>query len=164
MRLPEPSETLSFARGSDAVPRAGHLTMRKTLRRSCDACARSKLRCDLLLPQCSRCRKSTRACIYANEPLSSLTEGTVSTSTSSSPEPNGTDVRFSPKVSMLNNNPGIQSFDPFNTYPQTRLPRAHVQRLIQHCRCSSLPRSYVLSPLMLIWSSPFNHRLPILPA
>ncbi|KAJ4338685.1 hypothetical protein N0V87_003809 [Didymella glomerata] len=29
-------------------------------------------------------------------------------------------------------NPGIQSFDPFDTYPQTRLPRPHVQRLIQH--------------------------------
>ncbi|KAF9693901.1 hypothetical protein EKO04_008538 [Ascochyta lentis] len=29
-------------------------------------------------------------------------------------------------------NPGIESFDPFDTYPQTRLPRPHVQRLIQH--------------------------------
>jgi hypothetical protein len=68
--LPESSST---AHRSDAVP--SYLTMRKTLRRSCDLCAKSKLRCDLLLPQCSRCFKkspSKSICVYANVPLSSL--------------------------------------------------------------------------------------------
>jgi hypothetical protein len=34
---------------------------------------------------------------------------------------------------MIHVNPGIQSFDPFDSYPRTRLPRAQVQQLIQHC-------------------------------
>jgi hypothetical protein len=85
--------------------------MRKTLRRSCDACAKSKLSCDLRTPQCSRCVKRKSTCVYANQPLSlSPAETTV----------------------VAYNNPGSQYFDPFESCPQVRLPRAYVQRLIQH--------------------------------
>jgi hypothetical protein len=41
--------------------------MRKTLRRSCDACAKAKHRCDLLIP-CSRCTERQLRCVYANLP------------------------------------------------------------------------------------------------
>ena len=41
-------------------------------RRSCVACATAKRRCDLQLPQCSRCLSRAAACSYTNEPLSSL--------------------------------------------------------------------------------------------
>ena len=30
-------------------------------------------------------------------------------------------------------------FDPFDSYPRTRLPRVHVQRLIQHCEIGPFP-------------------------
>ena len=39
-----------------------------TLRRSCNACARAKKRCDLFFPQCSRCQSRSLRCFYANEP------------------------------------------------------------------------------------------------
>jgi hypothetical protein len=114
--------------------------MRNTLRRSCDPCARSKLRCDLLLPQCSRCQKkspSKTICNYANAPLSStLTDSLATSSTRSSPESEGAAVQPIQIPLVLLSNPGTESFDPFNSYPQTRLPRAHVQRLIQHCMSS----------------------------
>ncbi|KAJ5925521.1 hypothetical protein N7454_008160 [Penicillium verhagenii] len=41
-----------------------------TLRRSCQACARGKRRCDQRLPQCSRCESRGANCEYVNEPLS----------------------------------------------------------------------------------------------
>jgi hypothetical protein len=133
--LPRSSST---ARKSDAVP--SYLTMRKTLRRSCDLCAKSKLRCDLLLPQCSRCFKkspSKSICIYANVPLSSLiTDGFATAQNTPSPGSEGTVVQLSPNSELLVSDPGSQSFDPFVSYPQTRLPQAQVQRLIQHCTCS----------------------------
>jgi hypothetical protein len=131
-RLPESSST---ARRSDAVP--SHLTMRKTLRRSCDLCAKSKLRCDLLLPQCSRCFKkspSKSICVYANVPLSSLiADGSTTAQNTPSPGSESIVVQLSPNSEILVSDPGAQSFDPFDSYPQTRLPRAQVQRLIQHC-------------------------------
>jgi hypothetical protein len=140
--LPVSSESSSFARRSDAALHPGHLTMRKTLRRSCDPCAKSKLRCDLLLPQCSRCLKKSPSkliCVYANAPLSSsLTDGFATPSTTPSPESEAIVVQLPPSPEILVSNPGIQSFDPFDSYPQTRLPRAHVQRLIQHCTFLSL--------------------------
>ena len=40
-------------------------------RRSCLTCATAKRRCDLRLPQCSRCLSRATHCSYANEPLSS---------------------------------------------------------------------------------------------
>ena len=40
-------------------------------RRSCITCATAKRRCDLQLPQCSRCLSRATACLYSNEPLSS---------------------------------------------------------------------------------------------
>jgi hypothetical protein len=139
MHLPVSSESSSFVRKGDAVPSC--LTMRKTLRRSCDSCAKSKLRCDLLLPQCSRCFKKSPTkpiCVYANVPLSSLlTNGFATVSTAPSSESEGTVAQLSSSPELLISNPGTQSFDPFDSYPQTRLPRAHVQRLIQHCTSPS---------------------------
>lgn len=82
--------------------------MRHTLRRSCSACAKSKHSCDLGTPRCSRCVKRKVQCLYANEPLTAPQKKTIIL-------PLGT--RFS-------------SVDPFESYPQTRLPRGHVQRLI----------------------------------
>ncbi|UPX16783.1 uncharacterized protein EKO05_0007169 [Ascochyta rabiei] len=100
--------------------------MRKTLRRSCDACAKSKLSCDLRTPRCSRCAKRESACVYANQPLSAS-----STDNKTTPSPQDSPINEGAPVVMFIN-PGIESFDPFDTYPQTRLPRSHVQRLIQH--------------------------------
>ncbi|KAF2267217.1 hypothetical protein CC78DRAFT_490705, partial [Lojkania enalia] len=107
--------------------------MRKTLRRSCNACAKSKLSCDLRTPQCSRCIKRNFACVYANQPLTSALTRNASTSPiEPSPEAEGAAVRLSTDPLTLFNNPGVQSFDPFDSYPHTRLPRTHVHRLIQH--------------------------------
>jgi hypothetical protein len=120
-----------------------YLAMRKTLRRSCDACARSKLRCDLLTPQCSRCRKTTRACVYANEPLSSPpTEDHIEQYAKTSSEPIMVATRTLSTSNILVHNPGIQSFDPFKTYPQTRLLPAQVERLIQHCESDFEQNTY----------------------
>ncbi|KAM0668146.1 hypothetical protein ACQRIU_001708 [Beauveria bassiana] len=80
--------------------------MRQTLRRSCSACARAKSRCDLRKPHCSRCASRSLSCIYANEP----------SSTSSGPHHH--------QISAFG------SVDPFETYPQVRLGKEHVQRLI----------------------------------
>lgn len=118
--------------------------MRATLRRSCDACAKAKHGCDLRTPRCSRCIKRKTNCVYTNEPLTS------------SPETSGNStlaVRDNEKVSSLTLrerrsapahsessawvlNTTDASFDPFDSYPPTRLPRVHVQRLIYHCNCS----------------------------
>ena len=136
--LPGLSEPLSFVYRHDAILHAYYLAMRKTLRRSCDACARSKLRCDLLTPQCSRCRKTARGCVYANEPLSSpLTDDIIEYPAKTSPEPIVVATRSLATSSISIHNPGIQSFDPFQTYPQTRLPPVQVERLIQHCEWNS---------------------------
>ncbi|KAL2131852.1 hypothetical protein VTI74DRAFT_4540 [Chaetomium olivicolor] len=86
--------------------------MRHTLRRSCAACARSKHSCDLGSPRCSRCIKRKVECVYANEPL------TAPTSSSPSGSSGGlTGYR-------------LTTLDPFDSYPRTRLPREHVNRLI----------------------------------
>ncbi|CAO2651657.1 Nn.00g042270.m01.CDS01 [Neocucurbitaria sp. VM-36] len=107
--------------------------MRKTLRRSCDACAKSKLSCDLRLPQCSRCAKRKTTCVYANQPLtSSPTEETATSSSGTSSEAEVSVVCLSKSPITFPASPGSQSFDPFDSYPQTRLPRAQVQQLIQH--------------------------------
>ncbi|KAK4191613.1 hypothetical protein QBC35DRAFT_470641 [Podospora australis] len=92
------------------------VSVRHTLRRSCAACAKSKHRCDLSTPTCSRCVKRKVLCVYANEPLTA-TPAVVRKSTIAmgrSFERSGT----------------FSSVDPFDSYPQTRLPRAQVQRLI----------------------------------
>ncbi|KAK3906374.1 hypothetical protein C8A05DRAFT_29735 [Staphylotrichum tortipilum] len=90
--------------------------MRRTLRRSCAACARSKHSCDLGTPSCSRCLKRRVQCVYANEPLTATAA------------PAATDLaRLSPTLAAGSH---FASVDPFESYPQTRLPRDHVQRLI----------------------------------
>ncbi|KAF8853142.1 hypothetical protein BDZ45DRAFT_598946 [Acephala macrosclerotiorum] len=121
--------------------------MRATLRRSCNACAKAKQRCDLRIPQCSRCMKRKSSCIYENEPLtSSLHTYDPSSETLGNGKPairNNFEVssmavrngRITPKFresSLGMGNPGNASFDPFDSYPPTRLPRVHVQRLIRH--------------------------------
>jgi hypothetical protein len=100
------------------------LSMRHTLRRSCSACARSKHSCDLLTPRCSRCIKRNVQCVYANEPLTALvapTNGVLH---------HGTIV---PHSYALTGFYRFASVDPFESYPPTRLPRDHVQRLIHSC-------------------------------
>ncbi|KAL2167300.1 hypothetical protein VTG60DRAFT_1429 [Thermothelomyces hinnuleus] len=89
--------------------------MRRTLRRSCASCARAKQSCDLGTPCCSRCAKRNLECVYANEPLNAAANPPpASLAPSCGPL---TGYRFPP-------------VDPFESYPPTRLPREHVQRLI----------------------------------
>ncbi|KAJ5783411.1 transcriptional regulator family: Fungal Specific TF [Penicillium psychrosexuale] len=94
--------------------------MRQSLRRSCDACAKSKSSCDLRTPRCSRCVKRQVECAYANEP---------STGPATSGWQNGTSTSALDGSGTLTNY-RFGSLDPFDSYPQTRLPREHVQRLI----------------------------------
>ncbi|KAM5378109.1 hypothetical protein ACJZ2D_004567 [Fusarium nematophilum] len=122
--------------------------MRTTLRRSCNACARAKHACDLRSPRCSRCIKRKTSCVYANEPLtvslsssSSLPEepaksrstrrdgADMSSTTSASKEKSSSK---SPESSADLSIPVDASLDPFDSYPPTRLPRIHTQRLIHH--------------------------------
>ncbi|KAK2882372.1 hypothetical protein FQN49_000427 [Arthroderma sp. PD_2] len=98
--------------------------MRQTLRRSCTPCAKVKHSCDLRTPHCSRCIKRKVLCVYANEPLTAAPPAAPTQEDGASRRPlDGcrtgalTNYRFG-------------SFDPFESYPQTRLPREHVQRLI----------------------------------
>jgi hypothetical protein len=127
--------------------------MRITLRRSCAACAKAKHRCDLQTPQCSRCAKRKHSCVYANEPLTSSLDG-ASSSVGSGSNSSIVDQASDPSTAVilrdgsvvtgfsdvavipLGRGPG--SFDPFDSYPPTRLPRERVQRLIHHCKCLSI--------------------------
>ncbi|KAL2855228.1 hypothetical protein BJX68DRAFT_253827 [Aspergillus pseudodeflectus] len=98
--------------------------MRRTLRRSCAACAKFKHSCDLRTPRCSRCIKRNVLCVYANEPLTAAATG---------PAVPGSEERGS--VRLLDGSGTLTgyrfgSLDPFDSYPSTRLPREHVQRLI----------------------------------
>ncbi|KAK4165319.1 hypothetical protein QBC43DRAFT_31964 [Cladorrhinum sp. PSN259] len=92
--------------------------MRQTLRRSCGECAKAKQKCDLQTPRCSRCLKRNSQCSYANEPLTLTAPNSPQTAASDSPGPG-------PLTTYR-----IGSLDPFDSYPQTRLPRERVQRLI----------------------------------
>ncbi|KAL4935998.1 hypothetical protein BDV06DRAFT_217019 [Aspergillus oleicola] len=92
--------------------------MRPSLRRSCDACAKFKHSCDLRTPRCSRCVKRNVQCAYANQPLTAP----VHSSHDSSLVPlDGRETLSTYRFGSL---------DPFDSYPPTRLPRQHVQRLI----------------------------------
>lgn len=136
--------------------------MRATLRRSCDACAKAKHACDLRTPQCSRCVKRKSKCVYANQPL---TSASAFSSSSSRPEP-AENTRSSPHsdddaseivTRESSSTPSLSegslelakavdpSFDPFDSYPSTRLPRAHVQRLIHHCEYLFCPQITISS-------------------
>ncbi|KAK4195978.1 hypothetical protein QBC40DRAFT_210408 [Triangularia verruculosa] len=94
--------------------------MRHTLRRSCSACAKSKHSCDLGTPRCSRCIKRKVQCSYANEPLTGPPRGPSSI----------TAPPLSQNTTIVPLGTRFASVDPFESYPQTRLPREHVQRLI----------------------------------
>ncbi|CAG7946256.1 unnamed protein product [Penicillium nalgiovense] len=94
--------------------------MRQSLRRSCAACAKSKSSCDLRTPCCSRCIKRQVECAYANEPSTGpATSGWQNAASTSPLDGSGTLTNYR-----------FGSLDPFDSYPQTRLPREHVQRLI----------------------------------
>lgn len=132
--------------------------MRTSLRRSCNACAKAKHSCDLGTPKCSRCIKRKVTCVYANEPLSS--SSSISSAASVTPDTSGRsklidkaevkrptsksyDSNALHDSSMALSTPVNASFDPFDSYPTTRLPRVHVQRLIQHCRVTNFrPSQY----------------------
>ncbi|KAK2001002.1 hypothetical protein LX36DRAFT_602190, partial [Colletotrichum falcatum] len=114
--------------------------MRQTLRRSCAACARSKHGCDLRTPRCSRCVKRKVPCVYANEPLTAAPAssgsaapgdgGAASASASPPPPPSSSSSGAGRDGSGALTNYRFGSLDPFDSYPQTRLPREQVQRLI----------------------------------
>ncbi|CAG8904570.1 unnamed protein product [Penicillium egyptiacum] len=94
--------------------------MRRSLRRSCAACAKSKSSCDLRTPRCSRCIKRQVECAYANEPSTGpAAPGWQNGALTSPLDGSGTLTNYR-----------FGSLDPFDSYPQTRLPREHVQRLI----------------------------------
>ncbi|EAU37839.1 predicted protein [Aspergillus terreus NIH2624] len=94
--------------------------MRQTLRRSCAACARAKHSCDLRTPRCARCIKRKIHCVYANAPA---------TAPAASGQEEGQLIRR--PLEKFNLTDGrLGSLDPFDSYPQTRLPRERVQRLI----------------------------------
>ncbi|KAJ5815165.1 hypothetical protein N7474_006942 [Penicillium riverlandense] len=102
--------------------------MRQTLRRSCAACAKSKCSCDLSKPRCSRCVKRQLQCVYANEP------------SAAPPAASGqADNESIKKLVESNTIPSYRfgGLDPFDSYPQTRLPREHAQRLIHSCMYQS---------------------------
>ena len=97
--------------------------MSKTLRRSCSACANAKSRCDLRTPHCSRCVGRKILCHYANEPLSASL---------------GSHHLFCQ----------FGSVDPFESYPEVKLGKEHVQRLIYRCThvsVSTKPHLHVLT-------------------
>jgi hypothetical protein len=95
--------------------------MRQTLRRSCAACAKSKIKCDLRTPRCSRCTKRNIQCAYANEPL---------TATLVVAEHRHRQLSMPLRTSEICD---FGSVDPFDSYPPTRLAREHAQRLIHTC-------------------------------
>ncbi|KXH49145.1 hypothetical protein CNYM01_06927 [Colletotrichum nymphaeae SA-01] len=100
--------------------------MRQTLRRSCAACAKSKHSCDLRTPRCSRCIKRKVLCAYANEPLTAAPAASGSAPGGSATSSPGPPLDGSGALT----NYRFGSLDPFDSYPQTRLPREQVQRLI----------------------------------
>ncbi|KAH8587135.1 hypothetical protein B0O99DRAFT_38236 [Bisporella sp. PMI_857] len=85
--------------------------MPTTLRRSCAACAKAKHKCSLQTPKCARCTSRNIGCVYANEPLASIS------------------MAGSAELPLT---VGGGAFDPFGIYPTTALPRTRVQILIQH--------------------------------
>ncbi|KAJ5291742.1 hypothetical protein N7478_000993 [Penicillium angulare] len=94
--------------------------MRQTLRRSCAACSKSKISCDLRTPRCSRCTKRKIQCDYANQPWAPpVAPGT---------EPGALIKSGDAPSTVMDCSFG--SLDPFDSYPQTRFPREQVQRLI----------------------------------
>ncbi|OLN88055.1 hypothetical protein CCHL11_00219 [Colletotrichum chlorophyti] len=93
--------------------------MRQTLRRSCAACAKSKHSCDLRTPRCSRCVKRKVLCVYVNQPLTAQP----------APAGRGDGAPLGGAGGTLTSYT-FGSVDPFDSYPQTRLPRKQVQRLI----------------------------------
>ncbi|KAJ5151751.1 hypothetical protein N7492_010046 [Penicillium capsulatum] len=95
--------------------------MRQTLRRSCAACAKSKHSCDLFTLRCSRCIKRNVECVYANEPW----RPAPATSEQDYGQFSAPVERSGPLIGGR-----LGSFDPFDSYPPTRLRREHVQRLI----------------------------------
>ncbi|MAD86705.1 MAG: hypothetical protein CL912_27425 [Deltaproteobacteria bacterium] len=102
--------------------------MRRTLRRSCAACAKAKHKCDLHTPRCTRCTLRKIQCVYANEPLSSPGPSSTVSATSQSKK------SLESNLSTLSVTIGSNSFDPFDSYPPTSLPRSRVQNLIVHCK------------------------------
>ncbi|KAF7122630.1 hypothetical protein CNMCM5793_000655 [Aspergillus hiratsukae] len=99
--------------------------MRQTLRRSCAACAKSKLSCDLCTPRCSRCTKRNVQCVYANEPWTAHSPGAPGCAGGRSAKA----VKAADGLLTLTDNQ-FGTLDPFESYPPTKLPREHVQRLI----------------------------------
>ncbi|RHZ70737.1 hypothetical protein CDV55_107951 [Aspergillus turcosus] len=99
--------------------------MRQTLRRSCAACAKSKLSCDLRTPRCSRCTRRNVQCLYANEPWTAHSPGAPGCA-----EGRSAKVAKAAHGLLTLTDYQFGTLDPFESYPPTKLPREHVQRLI----------------------------------
>ena len=113
--------------GSVLQPQSRCFKMPQSLRRSCAACAKAKHSCDLRAPRCSRCIKREIQCVYANIPWN----------VTATPGPDNILAGALDTTSSLSSR--IGSIDPFDSYPQTRLPRAQVQRLIHSCKYTFNP-------------------------
>lgn len=147
--------------------------MRRTLRRSCAACAKAKHGCDLQTPKCSRCVERKSSCVYANEPLSSIAGRTpmagqssqLATISSRGSKHRAVSTTLSERADYLSPSPLLmavetQPIDPFDTYPRINLPRARVQGLIYHC---TTPRLDILLNPQLTLHSFVQYCLSILP-
>jgi len=127
--------------------------MRKTLRRSCAACAKAKHSCDLRTPICSRCVKRNCNCAYANEPLTStnirfedIGNGLVLQASNSRAGPellSRSGGNVSPDLSDMSIFFEAHMIDPFDSYPSTNLSRLRVQGLMQHCKWFSNRRPVI---------------------
>ena len=117
-----------------------------TLRRSCNACAKAKHACDLRTPRCYRCTKRNLTCSYANQPSAAQTStmGRTVFGTHSKPDQHDSLTQISTTLGRRTDTRAIRltsvdaSFDPFDSYPETRLSRPHAQRLIYHCKRLSI--------------------------
>ncbi|KAK2595459.1 hypothetical protein QQS21_006799 [Conoideocrella luteorostrata] len=138
--------------------------MPTTLRRSCDSCARAKHRCDLQVPRCSRCLRRKVACVYANQPSSALRD--FSDITTVAPYDHGMSDTHTSTTLTATTESAVPirlfetvdaSLDPFDSYPTTKIPRTHVQRLIYHFLNSVAFQYYPLdmnkqsNPFIVTW-------------
>ncbi|KAH7025667.1 uncharacterized protein B0I36DRAFT_215117, partial [Microdochium trichocladiopsis] len=147
-----------------------------TLRRSCAACARAKHSCDLRTPRCSRCVRRNSPCHYANAPLTATATASGSGSGPAQaqalalthrrrPAPVDSPGTASPPSSSTSSSPGVvlldfglgAACDPFESYPQIRLPRNVVQRLMDRFLSKiaftyyPLDRSAASNPFITSW-------------
>lgn len=100
-----------------------------TLRRACSSCAKTKQRCDLGTPRCTRCINRKIECIHMNKPSTALSPIDRS--------------RIYPVTTIAQDNAirhgqsmvcdSLAELDPFDSLPPTRLDKKYARRLIAIC-------------------------------